>query len=966
MKICYIKELRIALSVGMILLTYSLLAQEEVRTYNGSNNNLQHPYWGANHTQLKRIVAPDYGDKISTPAGSNRPNPRMISNALFAQADEQGETILINNQLQLSDYVWVYGQFLDHDISLSDPGEEPFMVPVNFPDHHFNPGGVFDNVVIPMNRTKPLEGTGTSIDNPREHFNEINSWIDGSVVYGSDAFRANWLRLGEDGKLKVSSGNLMPYNTLSGEMEDIIDIDAPFMGDDVGSTPRLFVSGDVRANENPLLIGLHTLFVREHNRLCEEYAHKYPDWSDEQLYQKVRKIVGGTIQAIAYEEWLPTMGIHLEAYTGYNENVDPTVLNVFSAAAFRLGHTLLNGNINRVNLAGDSHPEGPFTLREVFFKPSLVNQEGLEPFLKGMSLQVQQEMDAKVVDDVRNFLFGPPGSGGLDLVAININRGRERGIPDINTIREALGLIPYRNFTQITNNDLIAGTIHELYKDINNIDAWVGMLAEEHLPNTLFGETITTILQYQFTALRNGDRFYYEYDPALTKEEKNRIKNTRLSEVIMRNTEIAYMQPNVFRATSPESICGYFGNETVLWGNIRMESGTQVSDVRMNLSSMDNDQLIMSEMVESFFSLEEVPTCENIAITPSKEDDYYTGISTLDMILTLRHIIQIEKFDSPYQYIAADVNKSGSITTADIVAIRKVILGMEKSFPNNTAWRFVDAHYEFQNPNNPLQEHVPESIVMQLNGKPNDVVANQDFIAIKVGDVNHSLKSQHERINNPRTNQQLAFILPDIQLEEGEIYTIPIRAKAGDNLLGFQISLQYDPTQIVYLKATSNLENWEYISNIDGSFSALYGEALPTPSEDLFFEIMVQAKENIQLSEVLEIADYSIPSEVYTEDLEVKNIQLQYITNDPLWVKQNKPNPFTNQTRIEFELSKEEFVELEITDPIGRRVLTRIIEGKAGYNEELIYRSDLATTGLLFYHLKIAKRPRITKAMFLN
>jgi hypothetical protein len=164
-------------------------------------------------------------------------------------------------------------------------------------------------------------------------------------------------------------------------------------------------------------------------------------------------------------------------------------------------------------------------------------------------------MDSKIIDDVRNFLFGPPGAGGLDLAAININRGRERGLPDFNTIRANLGLRKYFFFQQMDWNYNILIKMVKTYKNVNKVDPWVGMLVERPRPGKLFGETIMTIMEEQFGALRDGDRFFYENDPVLSDDEKRMIRNTTMYDVLMRNTRIELMQRNVFKAMPHDQIC---------------------------------------------------------------------------------------------------------------------------------------------------------------------------------------------------------------------------------------------------------------------------------------------------------------------------------------------------------------------------------------------------------------------------
>ncbi len=524
-----------------VLTTWTLGAQEN-RTVDGTGNNPANPEWGAYGTNQLHVGTIGFADGISIPGGDDRPNPREISNRIFAQDN------LLPDAMLLSDYAWVWGQFIDHDVTLTvDHETERADIAVPIGDSYFDPENT-GTVIIGMRRSDYDPESGTSESNPRAYPNRITSFIDASNVYGSYESRANWLRSFVGGQLKTSAGNLLPYNTLSGEYDDDIDPNAPGM-DMLPTFTKFFIAGDVRANENPLLTSIQTLFVREHNRLCEIYEAENPGWADEQLYQHVRKIVGGILQAIVYEEWLPTMGVHYPEYAGYDETINPGIMNVFSAGAYRYGHSVINSVLVRMDNDGYIIPEGNIFLRDAFFNPTVVvDGGGIAPLLKGMASQVEQDFDCKLIDDLRNFLFGPPGAGGLDLAAININRGRERGLADYNTVREDFGLPRIENFSQLSENPWLNEMFELTYGEVDKIDLWVGMLAEDHMSNALFGETVMTILIKQFMALRDGDRFFYENDAGLSIDEIDEIKNTRLIDVIYRNTNARNLQENVFLA----------------------------------------------------------------------------------------------------------------------------------------------------------------------------------------------------------------------------------------------------------------------------------------------------------------------------------------------------------------------------------------------------------------------------------
>jgi len=530
--------------IFILLVSFQGLTQVN-RSFDGTGNNISNPEWGATLTNFRNLVSNGFSDLISEPGGLDLENPRTISNVLGSQ-DE-----FTPNEYELSDFIWGWGQFIDHDINLNDDEfSESNDIPVPTCEPMFDPDCT-GTMTLMMFRSKSDPTTGTDVSNPRKHINEITSYIDASGVYGSNLERSEWLRTHINGKLKMSSENLLPWNTVSGEFDGVINPSAPFMV--VVGMPepdRFFVGGDIRINEQPGLTAFHTLWVREHNRLCDDLLIEHPTWNDEELYQRARKIVGALIQVITYEEFLPNMGVILPEYTGYDDLVEPTILNTFSAAAYRFGHTMVNGKLMRYEENGDEWSFGASDLRDGFFNPLILKDEGgIEPFFRGLAAQEHQLVDPLIMDDIRNFLFGNPGEGGVDLLSVNIARARERGLPDYNTIRVDLSLDPHLGFDSLTSDTALSANLSTVYDgDINNLDPWIGFMSEDHLTGSIVGEGLDKVLKMQFGALRDGDRYYYENDPAFTDDEIEALKNTKLSEVILRNTSIELLQENVFVA----------------------------------------------------------------------------------------------------------------------------------------------------------------------------------------------------------------------------------------------------------------------------------------------------------------------------------------------------------------------------------------------------------------------------------
>lgn len=939
------------LSLCLLGLLFCLTANaQDNRTIDGSNNNLANPTWGAAHEQLQRVVSNGYEDGIASPAGSARPNPRFLSNLLFDQ------TTSIGAQLKLSDFIWVFGQFIDHEVvEVSNDPTDPVHIPINFDDPDFNPGGAIPGIEIRMFRADPAVGTGTDPNNPRNPNNDLTSWLDGSAIYGSELDWANWLRTFSDGKLKTSAGNLLPYNTTTGEFTDPIDPTAPPMADDVGFAARLFVAGDNRVNEQPLLIAMHTLFVREHNRVCDELIAAHPSWTDEQLYQHARKIVGGILQQITFEEWLPAMGVHLPEYTGYDETLNGTIMNVFSAAAFRLGHTLLNSSLRRLDANGEEIPEGNLTLLHSFFNPAVIpDVGGLDPYFKGMATQIGQELDCKVIEDVRSFLFGPPGAGGLDLVAININRGRERGLPDFNTIREDIGLTPYTTFLEINPDVDVANELENAYLDLNDIDPWVGMLAEHHMPNALFGETVMKIMELQFTGLREGDRFYYENDAALSQDEKDEIAATTMRMVVMRNTGIELMQENVFLAMPHDSICNPLSLQATISGDIADESGATINNVNIEIKDIYNATTNATTGTDGHYDFPDLESCKYYRVTPELDGDDRNGPSISDIILISRHLVGLQPLDSPYKYIAGDVDNNGVVNTFDIIELQRLLLFIDDELKHTTSWRFVDSDYVFQNTSNPLADDFPEFRLTEMLSE--DKLFN--FVGVKVGDVDGTAdpSAASSQAANRSFSDYLTFQVDDQSFETGDLVSVELSPEELAGVLGFQLSLEYDREVLEFIE----LSGWDKNTFAHSSKNSVLNILWNSYSQELPESIRVTftALSSGRLSDVLELSEDYIAAEALDENFEAMGVNLEFfgVEEAPMnfHLAQNHPNPFTAGTNVRFYLPAKGEVTLTVFGLNGQKIMVQEEVYSKG-NQEIELTSDLFTApGVYYYQLDSA------------
>jgi hypothetical protein len=532
------------------------LLNGDYRAIDGAGNNLAHPDWGMAGVHLLRIAEPDYGDGFSTLAGQDRRSPREISNGVSMQAP-----VTKTNDRLLSDFAYIFGQFISHDIDFTESNPfEPSPISVPCGDPYFDPHGNCTRQIA-FYRSEYDAATGTDASNPRQQANRITAWLDGSAIYGSDAVRAAALRKFQGGRLKTSPGNLLPLNTEG------------LPNQNHGRLPgdRLFLAGDERANENVELTALHTLFLREHNWWADKIAAENPALDDETIYQMARQIVGAELQVITYNEFLPALlgpGV-LSPYSGYQPEVNGGIATEFSTVGFRLGHSMLRENVRF--LGNDGRPvAADMGLASAFFNPPVIQQHGIESLLKYLATDNANELDVRLIDAVRNFLFGPPGAGGFDLASLNIQRGRDHGIADYNALREAYGLERVFGWNQINGNYSLQSKLRSLYNfNIDNIDAWVGALAESHVPGASVGPLIQRIIADQFERLRDGDRYWYQL--TFSPHEAELLEQTTLADIIRRNTGLSNIQDNMF--FYEVAINGYAFNDRN--GNKRRDAGEQ-------------------------------------------------------------------------------------------------------------------------------------------------------------------------------------------------------------------------------------------------------------------------------------------------------------------------------------------------------------------------------------------------------
>ncbi|XP_014275345.1 peroxidase [Halyomorpha halys] len=536
------------------------------RTMDGSCNNLANPHWGQAGTALQRILPPKYADGVNAPRTGEfgpLPSPRLIT--LFYATDVEFPS---NNYTMM---VMQWGQFLDHDLThtpisrgasgsgisccregqvISPELRHPDCFPIDLPrnDRVFAP---FGERCMEFARSLPAPRPECNFG-PREQMNQITGYLDASNIYGSNRDTARSLRLFRGGFLRAQNVRGRAY--LPGNPNECTD-----------RTNRLacFSAGDGRVNEQVDLALIHTVWLREHNRIASILQRIHPEWSDEAIFQEAKRIVIAEYQHITYNEYLPILlgRAYMEKSslapkdkgwtTLYDPNLNGGITNVFATAAFRFGHSQIQSFLHGYGRFGNIRQN--LEMSKNHFAPFMLYSEGaVDDMLRGLAAQPMQNVDRHFSNQITDHLFQGNLDIGLDLVSLNIQRGRDHGLAPYNDWREVCGLRRAQRWEDLEEHmePSTIEVIARLYQNVDDIDLFVGAMGENPVQGAILGPTFLCLIGDQFARLRRADRFFYEeanQPSSFSSDQLTEIRKTSLARILCDNSDdLARIQPLAF------------------------------------------------------------------------------------------------------------------------------------------------------------------------------------------------------------------------------------------------------------------------------------------------------------------------------------------------------------------------------------------------------------------------------------
>lgn len=471
-------------------------------SYDGSCTNPTRPNLGMAKQPLFSYFGPRFDSSQFKENGL--PSARKVSNILCKQEEEN----VFDNRKKLTEFVTFFGQQLDHSIVQTsvDPSKAH---PIDVPDED---DLRCDNIyTLPFNRLMKSSKNGKTSGPWQRAHNCLPSRVDLFAVYGNE--KVNPL-LREKGKpfLITHKGDLLPIN----DKEINVEMNAPKVPEHLRE--NYFVAGDTRANENPNLIAHQTLWMRNHNlhakALQDAFKNKDANW----IFEAARRVNQAQYQRVVYTEYLPVMigqklgncGTQGGNVQCFNPRTDPSISDLFAVAGFRVGHTMVGGKVNRREKYGSQLSSR--NLEDSFFPTrDLIERDGIEMYLLGSLHNQAQKIDNKIVNALRTQLFkSVKEEDGPDLASLNIQRGRDANLPSFCDITQKFGVKNVNSFSDISSDSETKRRLEEAYGSPDKVEAWPGMISEDHANNSPMGPTLVAIWKKEFERLRSGDQLFYE------------------------------------------------------------------------------------------------------------------------------------------------------------------------------------------------------------------------------------------------------------------------------------------------------------------------------------------------------------------------------------------------------------------------------------------------------------------------
>lgn len=397
------------------------------------------------------------------------------------------------------------------------------------------------------------------------------------------------------------------------------------------------------------------------------------------------------------------------------------------------------------------------------------------------------------------------------------------------------------------------------------------------------------------------------------------------------------------------------GRRVAVDGIIKTEAELGVSNVEVKL--VGSEMITMTN--DGMYEFNNLLEGASYTVSPTKNDDAMNGVSTLDLVLIQRHILQIASLNSPYKLIAADVNNDKKLNTGDLVELRKVILGIQTNFSNNTSWRFVDKDYTFLDPANAYAENFKE--VYNITNINQDMLVN--FVGVKTGDVSGDVKANvNQNSVENRTNHAVQLQVNDARFTTGQQIELPISMAEYAAIAGMQFTLNFNAQNLEFAGVKSGVlnitdANFGFHKLSEGMISASWNSMEDTnlEAQDVIMTLVFKAIGNGSVSESFEISSDITKAESYTSNgiIGGVNWNVKQSTDEVAFnLFQNSPNPFKAMTKISFELPKDMDATLTFHDVTGKLVYTISNNFTKGMNTIQVNKIDLVASGLMYYTLE--------------